>query len=88
MIIKELYHYEREAGKITVSTAKPECDYTVKFRLIADENKELTKDGENFTTCIDVDDTEGWYEVSKNKPTLAPDEISAEEFMALVEEAL
>ena len=54
MIIKELYHYEREAGKVTVSTEKPECDYTVKFRLIADEGKELTKDGENFTTCIDV----------------------------------
>lgn len=69
MIIKELYRYEREAGKITVSLEKPDCEYTVKFRLIADEDKELTKDGENFTTCIDVDDTEGWYEVdakSKN----------------------
>ena len=63
MIIKELYHYEREVGKITVSLEKPECDYTVKFRLIADEGKELTKDGENFTTCIDVDSAEGLYEV-------------------------
>lgn len=63
MIIKELYRYEREASKITVSPEKPECDYTVKYRLIADEGKELTKDGENFTTCIDVDNTEGWYEV-------------------------
>ena len=63
MIIKELYHYEREVGKITVSLEKPECDYTVKYRLIADEGKELTKDGENFTTCIDVDSAEGWYEV-------------------------
>ena len=63
MIIKELYRYEREAGKVTVSLEKPDCDYTVKFRLIADEGKELTKDGENFTTCIDVDSTEGWYEV-------------------------
>ena len=30
---------------------------------IADEGEELTKDGENFTTCIDVDSAEGWYEV-------------------------
>ena len=63
MIIKVLYRYEREAGKITVSPEKPECDYTNKFRLIADEGKELTNDGENFTTCIDVDTPEGWYEV-------------------------
>ena len=63
MVVKELYRYEREAGKITVSTEKPECDYTIKFRLIADDGKKLTKDGENFTTCIDVDSTEGWYEV-------------------------
>ena len=67
MIIKELYHYEREEGKITVSTEKPECDYTLRYRLIADEGKELTKDGENFTTCIDVDTTEGWYEIETKK---------------------
>lgn len=63
MIIKDLYRYEREAGKVTVSTEKPECDYTIKYRLIADDGKELTKDGENFITCIDVDSAEGWYEV-------------------------
>lgn len=91
MIVKDLYCYEREAGKITVSPEKPDCDYTLKFRLIAEEGEELTKDGENFTTCIDVDDTEGWNAVLKNvsgKPALAPDEISPEEFMMLVEEAL
>ena len=66
MIIKELYHYEREEGKITVSTEKPECDYALRYRLIADEDKVLTKDGENFTSCIDVDSTEGWYEETAN----------------------
>lgn len=67
MIVKELYRYEREAGKITHSLEKPECEYTVKFRLIADEDKELTKDGENFTTCIDVDSPKGWYEIEAKK---------------------
>ena len=63
MTVKELYCYEREEGKVTVSTEKPDCDFTLRYRLIADEGKELTKDGENFTTCIDTDTTEGWYEV-------------------------
>ena len=63
MIVKELYCYEREAGKVTVSTEKPDCEYDTRYRLIADEGKELTEDGENFTTCIDVESTEGWYEV-------------------------
>ena len=63
MSVKELYCYERETGKVTVSTEKPYCDYTLRYRLIADEGKLLTKDGENFTPCIDVESTEGWYEV-------------------------
>lgn len=91
MIVKELYCFEREEGKVTVSTEKPDCEYSLRFRLIAEEGEELTKDGENFTTCIDVDDIEGWNAVLKNvsgKPALAPDEISPEEFMMLVEEAL
>ena len=69
MIIKELYRYEREAGKVTHSLEKPECEHTIRFRLIADEGKELTKDGESFTACIDVDSTEGWYEVDQPHDT-------------------
>ena len=87
MIVKELYYYERETDKFTVSTEEPDCEYTLRYRLIADEEKKITKDGVNFSSCIDVGSTEGWYEVS-NSQTLAPDEISADEFMALVEEAL
>ena len=87
MIVKELYCYERETDKITVSTEKPDCEYILRYRLIANDEKQLTQDGINFTTCIDVESTDGWYEVGE-KSTLAPDEISADEFMALVEEAL
>lgn len=65
MTVKELYCYERETGKITVSTEKPNCDYTLRYRLIADEGKLLTNDSENFTTCIDVETTEDWYEVER-----------------------
>lgn len=70
MKVKRLYRYEREAGKITVSTEKPECDYTLRYRLIANEGMVITKDGENFTTCIDVESTEGWYEVEKTDQSM------------------
>ena len=69
MIVKDLYCYEREAGKITVSPEKPDCDCSLAYRLIAEEGEELTKDGENFTTCTDVDSAEGWYAVEQNNKT-------------------
>lgn len=63
MIIKNLYKYIREDGGITVSPIKPDCEYTESFRLIADENKCVTIDGEALFSCIDVETAEGWYEV-------------------------
>lgn len=78
MIIKELYYYERETDKITVSTEKPNCDYVLRYRLIADDGKHITKDGINFTCCIDVELTDGWYEIDE-KSTLAFDKIPPED---------
>lgn len=37
-----------------------------KVRLIAEEGKVLTNDGEAFWNCIDVDTTEGWHEVDSS----------------------
>ena len=65
MEIKTLYRYEREPNKITVSTEKPDAEYTEIFRLIADEGKILT-DGETETYCIDVDSPDGWTEIDDN----------------------
>ena len=62
MEIKTLYKYTRPDGGITVSTEKPDGEYTEKFRLIADEGMVLTKEGENVCSCVDADSTEGWYE--------------------------
>lgn len=58
-----LYKYTREDGGVTVSPAKPNTDYTEMYRLVADEGKALTRDGVNLTSCTDVEDTDGWYEV-------------------------
>lgn len=58
-----LYCYEREGGGTTVSPNKPDCEYTEKLRLIAGDGKMLTKDGEDLRRVVDVDTSDGWYEV-------------------------
>lgn len=63
MEIKTLYRYNREGGGVTVSTEKPDCPYTELFRIIADEGKAITIDGKDLKFVVDVDSTEGWYEV-------------------------
>lgn len=60
-----LYCYARQDGGITVSTVKPDVEYTEKFRLIAEKNKMLTKDGEVLYYCVDVDSADKWYEVDE-----------------------
>jgi hypothetical protein len=32
-------------------------------RLVADDGKVLTQDGENLTSCVDTETADGWYEV-------------------------
>lgn len=63
MIIKTLYRYIREDGGVTVSPEKPDCEYTELVRIIADDGKMLTRDGEVLCPVIDTDGVDGWYEV-------------------------
>lgn len=58
-----LYRYKREDGGITISPIKPDAEYTNMYRLVADDGKELVKDGENATICVDVESDNGWYEI-------------------------
>ena len=62
MQIINLYKYTRENGGITVSPNKPDTDFTVMRRIVADEGKLLTN-GDITTSCIDTDSTYGWYEI-------------------------
>jgi hypothetical protein len=66
-----LYRYERDGGGVTVSPEKPDKDYTLLYRLVADEGKVLT-DGETVSTCVDTDNTAEWTEIE------APEEIKEE----------
>lgn len=64
MQTKTLYRYKRADGGVTVSPDKPETtEFEICNRLIADEGKMLTTDGETLYPCIDVDSVAGWYEV-------------------------
>ena len=63
MKIITLYKYTREDGGITVSPNKPECEYIEQARIVADEGKRITTDGENLYTVIDQTTADGWYEV-------------------------
>lgn len=76
MEIIKLYKYIRPEGGVTVSPVMPEGEYTEMVRLVADEGKLLTKDGENLTSCVDTDTSEGWYEVDAPKEeTLEENEV-------------
>ena len=63
MEIKPLYRFLREDGGVTESPDKPDgTEYTTRCRLIASDGKLLTNE-DMETYCIDVDSTDGWYEI-------------------------
>lgn len=66
MQVINLYKYEREDGKTTVSPIKPEGkEYTEMYRLVADEGMVLTYNGEIVGEVIDTDTRDGWGETEK-----------------------
>lgn len=85
MTVKTLYRFIREGGGVTVSLEKPDVSYTELYRLIADEGKAVTQNGIDLYSVLDVESTEGWYEI--NEYTTG-DEISPEEFQSMIEEVL
>lgn len=56
-----LYRYVRADGGVTVSPVKPDGEYTVLYRLIADEGHTIT-DGVKHVECVDTEDPEAWDE--------------------------
>jgi hypothetical protein len=63
MTTRPVYRYEREKGRVTHSLTKPNMPYTERVRIIADNHKVLTQNGNEFFTVIDTDTAYGWYEV-------------------------
>lgn len=75
MTIKILYKYQRPDGGYNVSPIQPEGEYDLRYRLIADEGKKVTSDGEKTYYCIDTDTTLGWYEIDDTSSPLEEDVI-------------
>lgn len=57
-----LYRYTRGNGGVMNSIIKPDCSYSIRHRLIADEGKILVNGNQNLA-CVDVDDTARWSEI-------------------------
>ena len=69
-----LYRYIRPGGGVTVSTAKPDAEYTELTRLVADDGYILT-DGVNYASCIDTDNPSVWSEVEYTEGQDEPSEV-------------
>lgn len=80
MQIINLYKYTRPDGGVTVSPVRPEGEYEPMYRLVADEGMALTKDGENLTSCADVESVIGWYEVETTE-----DEATEQDYLDALE---
>lgn len=83
MEIINLYRYKREEGKYTISPNKPNTEYTELYRIVADENKKITRNGEDFYSTIDTNELEGWYETEEE---LSETELKAQAYDILIGE--
>lgn len=85
MQVVNLYKYLREDGGTTTSPTKPEgIEYSIICRLIADEGKAVTNDGTNWYTCIDVQDSAGWYEINEPDESEDPSNYDAQEIVDIL----
>ena len=63
MIVKNLYKVTDNNSVMFTTEIPEESDYELHYRLIASGNMELTLNGADTYSAIDVESTEGWYEV-------------------------
>lgn len=69
-----LYRYIRPDSGVSVSTVKPDVEYTELTRLAADKGYILT-DGVNYASCIDTDNPSVWSEVEYTEGQDEPSEV-------------
>lgn len=69
-----LYRYTRPDGGTTNTPVKPDCEYTILYRLVADEGKMLTNK-KDTTFCIDTETPDEWNEIENEEQDITGDEI-------------
>lgn len=57
-----LYRYKRDDGGVTISPVQPDGEYTVLYRLVAEDGYTLT-DGNTTAGCVDTDNPDVWKEI-------------------------
>lgn len=67
-----LYRYTRADGGVSVSPVQPAGEYTVLYRLVAEDGYTLT-DGSTVAVCVDTDEPDKWTEIVET----ADDETAA-----------
>lgn len=69
MKIIQLYRIIESTGATTISPREPESGeyYLDRFRVIADENKVLRRNGAIYGPMTDTDTNEGWEEIDQPK---------------------
>lgn len=77
-----LYRYTRPDGGTTNTPVKPDCEYTILYRLVADEGNTLSN-GKEETACVDTEIPEEWSEIENGDQ-----DISGNEFISMIEEVL
>lgn len=80
-----LYRYIRPDGGVTVSTVRPDVDYTELYRLIADDGMMLT-DGIVNTVCVDTNDPYVWSEVAGAETYTDPEEATRADYQNALRE--
>jgi hypothetical protein len=65
MISIPIYRYLRDNGNVVDSLTMPtDKDFTIRFRVVAEEGRVLTYNGKFIVdTCRDVDSLEGWDDI-------------------------
>ena len=76
-----LYRYSRPDGGTTVSTIKPDSEYSELVRLVADDGMALT-DGNSVTICVDTENAEAWTEIPNPGENYDPDEATDADYQA------
>lgn len=80
-----LYRYTRTDGGVTVSTIKPDSEYTELSRLVADEGYTLTN-GTEKSFCVDTTTPGDWTEIPDSEETIIEQKAEAYDILTGVNE--